>query len=208
MSLSEAIERVRRADEALASMQPAPAPLPVRGLEAVVAGAVTALDSGDWWVPGLRERAGAVLRGAPVERLVDGTVGARPYKVAPPGTSTVARALTAVGLAHATGQATLVHLGTGSTADGSFHEALNLAAALDAPVVFLVAVHPLQGAAPLPRQLHASPAKLAEAFGLAASVVDGNDANAVHDAVTAAKAALRPSLIEATLRPDAPVVAS
>ena len=207
MSLAAAIDQVREASAALVE-RGGPVPLPVTGLEAVVVGAVTALDAGDWWVPGLRERSGAVLRGAPVDRLLDGTVGARPYKVAPPGVGATHRALTAVGLAHASGRTTVVHLGTASTADGAFHEALNLAAALEAPVIFVVAVHPLTGAAPLPRQLHASPAALAAAFGLHSASVDGNDATAVNDAVAAAKAANRPSLIEATLNPDAPVVAS
>jgi len=205
VSLADDLKTLRDADQALGSASALP--LPVHGLEAVVVGAVAALDAGDWWVPGLRERVGAVLRGVPVERLVDTTAGARPYKVAPSGPDTATRALTAVGLAHATGQPCLVHLGTASTADGSFHEALNLAAALQAPVVFLVAVHPLTGAAPLPKQLHASPTALAAAFGLDTATVDGNDAAAVHQAVADAHARARPSLIEAQLRPDAPVVA-
>ena len=198
MSLAAAIDQVREASAALVE-RGGPVPLPVTGLEAVVVGAVTALDAGDWWVPGLRERSGAVLRGAPVDRLLDGTVGARPYKVAPPGVGATHRALTAVGLAHASGRTTVVHLGTASTADGAFHEALNLAAALQAPVIFLVAVHPLEGAAPLPKQLHAAPSALAEAFGLSAEVVDGTDAKAVSKAVAAAKKAGGPHLIEASL---------
>lgn len=206
-ALATALATVRAADAALAGANPKPFVLPVIGLEAVVAGAVTALDAGDWYVPGLRERIGAVLRDVPLERLVDGHAGAKPYKVAPPGPGVATRALTAVGLAHAAQRTALVHLGTASTADGAFHEALNLAAALQAPVIFLVAVHPLQGAAPLPKQLHASPAALASAFGLATAVVDGNTASQIHDAVAAAKAAGGPHLIEAQLRPDAPCVA-
>ncbi len=199
MSLDAAIATVLEADAQLNASSPQPFPIPVVGLQAVVAGAVTALDASDWWVPGLRERVGAVLRDVPVERLVDGQAGARPYKVAPPGPGVASRALTAVGLAHASGQTTLVHLGTASTADGAFHEALNLAAALKASVIFLVAVHPLDGDAPIPTQLHAKPSALAAAFGLAASVVDGQDAAAVQEAVAAAKKAGGPHLIEATL---------
>jgi 2-oxoisovalerate dehydrogenase E1 component alpha subunit len=207
MTLDAALASVLEADAQLNASGPRPFPLPVVGLQSVVAGAVTALDAGDWWVPGLRERVGAVLRGVPVERLVDGQAGARPYKVAPPGPGVASRAVTAVGLAHAAQRTTLVHLGTASTADGAFHEALNLAAALQAPVIFLVAVHPLEGAAPLPRQLHASPAALAAAFGLATAVVDGNSASSVHDAVVAAKAKGGPHLIEAKLTPGAPCAA-
>jgi TPP-dependent pyruvate/acetoin dehydrogenase alpha subunit len=204
--LDAALASVRDADQALRDA--GGLPLPVTGLEAVVAGAVSALASGDWWSPGPRERAGGVLRGAPVERLADATAGAKPYKIAPLDGPSALRAARAVGIAHATGRCCLVHLGTASTADGAFHEALNLAAALGAPVIFVVAVHPLTGAAPLPTQLHASPAALASAFGLSTDTVDGNSAQAVHDAVRAARDAGGPHLIEATLRPDAPVVAS
>lgn len=199
MTLVEAIARVQQADEVLAK-DGKPFPVPVRGLEAVVAGAVTALRRGDWWVPGLRERAGAVLRDVPVDRLVDGTQGAKPYKVAPPTPSPALRALHAVGLAQSDrDQVALVHLGVGSAADGAFHEALNLAALLGPSVIFLVAVHPLTGDAPVGPQLAASPAKLAEAFGIPAAIVDGKDAQAVHDAVVAAREAGGPRLIEARL---------
>jgi len=206
MTLDVALAQVLEADDQLIASEPRPFPLPVVGLQSVVVGALSALDASDWWVPGLRERVGAVLRGVPVARLVDGQAGARPYKVAPPGPGVASRALTAVGLAQASGRPTLVHLGIASTADGAFHEALNLAAALGAPVIFLVAVHPLDGAAPLPRQLHASPSALAEAFGLATAVIDGNAASSVHDAVAAAKAKGGPHLIEAKLDPAAPCV--
>jgi TPP-dependent pyruvate/acetoin dehydrogenase alpha subunit len=205
MTPAEAIERVRAADAALSDAGPTPFPLPVTGLEAVIAGAVTALGRADWWVPGLRERVGAVLRDAPVERLVDGAAGARPYKVAPPGASPATRALVAVGLADSSDGCALVHLGIGSASDGALHEALNLAALRDVSVIFLVAVHPLEGEAPLGPQLAASPCALAAAFGIEAVPVDGNSAQAVHDAVAAAREAGGPHLIEARLRPGADI---
>lgn len=192
--------RLRDADAALAAAGPSPFPLPIHGLETVVAGAVTALGRGDWWVPGLRERVGAVLRDVPVERLVDGTRGARPYRVAPPTPAPALRALHAVGLALADRErAALVHLGVGSCADGALHEALNLAALLRPNVIFVVAVHPLSGDAPLGPQLAATPAALAGAFGIPAAIVAGDDEAAVHDAVKAARAAGGPHLIEARL---------
>ncbi len=198
--LNTAIGRLREADQALASQDPAPFPLPIAGLEAVVAGSVTALGASDWWVPGLRERVGAVLRDVPIERLVDGTAGAKPYKVAPPTPSPALRALHAVGIAIASGKTTLVHLGIGSVADGAFHEALNLAAMQRPPIIFVVAVHPLTGDAPVGGQLATEPAQLAATFGLDIHAVDGGDAAAVHEAVAAAKAAGGPHLIQADLR--------
>lgn len=202
LPLPEAVRRVLDADAALHASGPVPFPLPVRGIESVVAGAITALRPGDWWVPGPRERVGAVLRDVPVGRLTDAFEGMRPYRIAPPTASPANRALTAVGLALADrSHAALVHLGIGGASDGSFHEALNLAALLGPSVVFLVAVHPLDGDAPLGPQLAVSPVRLAEAFGLGARSVDGTDASAVHDAVAQALVAGGPHLIEATLEP-------
>ena len=208
MSWAEAIERVQAADQALAAATPQPFPLPIAGLEAVVVGTVSALERGDWWVPGLRERVGAVLRDAPVERLVDGTTGARPYKVAPADTAPALRAAMGVGLALASpDRFTAVHLGIGSAADGAFHEALNLAALRKANLVFVVAVHPLGEDAPIGPQLATSPAKLARAFGLKTREVDGNSVQAVHDAVAAARKKGGPHLVQANLTPGEDLLA-
>ena len=201
-ALTERLVELAKADAALAALDPKPFPLPVGELAPVVVGALEALGRGDWWVPSLRERVGATLRGVPVERLVDPALGAKPFKVAPATGSPALRALVAVGLASADpSRHALVHLGIGSASDGAFHEALNTAALLEAPVVFVVSVHPLDGAAPLGRQLAATPSALAAAFGIGAEQVDGTDAATVRDAVTRAKAAGGPRLIEVRLRP-------
>ena len=201
MTPAEALQRVREADTALLASNPTPFPLPIGELAPVVAGTVSALQARDWWVPGLRERAGAAVRGVPVERLVDGLRGAKPYHVAPAGSSPALRALYAVGLASEDRPA-VVHLGIGSASDGALHEALNLAALQKAPVIFVVAVHALRGDAPLGPQLGASPAALARSFGIAAAEVDGTSVQAVHTAVAAARAAGGPHLIEARLHSE------
>jgi TPP-dependent pyruvate/acetoin dehydrogenase alpha subunit len=197
-----AIEQVRQADRELNQADPTPFPLPIAGLEAVVAGSVLALDAGDWWVPGLRERVGAVLRETPIERIIDGLRGAKPYRVAPPTPSPALRALYAVGIALSNPDAcTLVHLGIGSTADGAWFEALNTAALTQANVIFVVAVHPLEGDAPLPPQLAGNPSDIAKAIGLKVAQVDGNDIQAIHNSVSKARKAGGPHLIEARLNP-------
>lgn len=172
--------------------------VPVAGLEPVVAGALAGLERGDWWVPGLRERAGGALRGAPTERLHDPNAGARPYKIAPASPSPALRALYAVGLALGSGRCALAHLGIGSVADGAFTEALNLGALHRAQVILLVAVHPLDGDAPLGPQTAAAPTALALAYGWAVVQVDGTDADAIAAAVRAARDA-GPTLIAAAL---------
>jgi len=202
--LAHAIEQLHQADRQLLSLEPRPLPVPLRGLEAVVAGTVSALRDRDWWVPGLRERAGAVLRGVEIDQLARGTGGSRQHRVAPIHPSPALRALHAVGIALADpGCAAVVHLGIGSAADGAFHEALNLAALLRPDVVFVVAVHPLGDDAPVGPQLAARPVDLARAFGLPAMEVDGSRAPAVHEAVRQALGQGGPHLIEARLHPGA-----
>lgn len=186
-------------DAAFAALNPSPFHLPVGGLGAVVEGAIAGLGRGDWWVPGLRERVGATLRDVPLGKLVDPRHGARQYKVAPAEPS-ANRALYAVGIALATpDRTTLVHVGTASTADGAFHEALNVAALRQANVIFLVAVDPLGEGAPLPRQLATTPSRLADAFGIRSLTVDGRSVDAVRNAVIAAREARGPHLIQADL---------
>jgi len=199
-AFADAIQRVQEADQEINQGSPSPFPTPILGLEAVVVGTVLALEDGDWWLPGLRERVGAILRETPLDRLRDGHSGAKPYRVAPPNTSLALRALYAVGLG--LDGFSCVHLGIGSAADGAFHEALNLAALRASHVLFVVAVHPLAGDdAPLGPQLATAPSALAEAFGIAATVVDGNDVAAVHAAVSTARSTGGPHLIEARLTP-------
>ncbi|MCB9669076.1 MAG: hypothetical protein H6736_21050 [Alphaproteobacteria bacterium] len=193
-------DALHAAEAELASHHALPFPVSCAGLEAVISGTVAALGRTDWWVPGLRERVGAVERGVPVERLHDAADGARPYRVAPASPSPADRALYAVGLALADREkAAVVHLGIGSMADGGVHEALNLASLYQPTVVFVVAVHPLDGEAPLARQLAGTPSELAAAHGVASTVVDGGDADAVREAVAAALSARGPHLVQANL---------
>lgn len=198
--LADAVARLKQADFELSARHPSPFPLPVVGLDAVVAGTILALDRGDWWFPGLRERVGAVLRDTPLDRLVEGRAGARPYRVSPADTTPALRALVAVGAAAADrSRAAAVHLGIGSCSDGAFHEALNLAALLRPHVIFVVAALPLGEDAPLGPQLATTPAKLAEAFGIPSESVDGHDVSAVHATVRRAREAGGPRMVHANL---------
>jgi 2-oxoisovalerate dehydrogenase E1 component alpha subunit len=198
--IAAALAKLETADAELQRLHPQPFPLPVAGIEPIVAGAVLGLKRSDWWVPGLRERIGAVLRDVPIDRLVDGFAGARPYKVAPPSDHPALRAVTAVGLALSDPSvAVLVHLGIGSTSDGRFHEALNHAALHHARVIFLVAAHRLDGEAPLGPQVAVDPSAFAAAFGVPCVDIDGRDAEAVLEAVSAARETAGPTLILARI---------
>ena len=167
-----------------------PAVVSARGLEAVVAGVAVGASRRAWLLPGRRERAVALARGAAADRLDQ----ARPYRVVPPGESPAARALYAVGLA-LSGDPAVVFVGTGTAGYGAFHEALQLAAVHRAPVTFVVTWY--INAGPFAAPLAVEPSALARAVGLAAVVVDGTDAAAVRDAVANATG---PTLVQANLR--------
>src|SRR6478609_9179317 len=98
----------------------------------------------------------------------------------------------AVGLAHAARLAgddtvALALLGDGGTSEGDFHEGLNFAAVLHAPVVFLVQNNGYAISVPLTRQSAAPTlAHKAVGYGMPGRLVDGNDARAVHAARTEA----------------------
>jgi pyruvate dehydrogenase E1 component alpha subunit len=183
------------AETRLSALGPVPFALPLGRLAPVVEGAFAGMKKSDWIVPGPRERIGAVLRGCPPERLVHAHAGAKPYKVAPASSAPGARALHAVGLALADGPV-LCFLGMASAASGSFAEALNVAALSGAPVIFLVTVQQLDDTAPVGRQIAASPATLAEAFGIATARI-ASDAESVRTAVASARGKL--AVIEVTL---------
>jgi TPP-dependent pyruvate/acetoin dehydrogenase alpha subunit len=177
--------------------------VPLRGLEAVIAGGFLGIERKDWVVPGLRERAGGVLRDCPRDRLLDPASGARPYRITPVSTSPAARMLHACGLAMALRDqdaAVLCFIGQGSASYGTFHEALNLAALHKLRVIFLAHSWNLEHAdSPLARQLAGPISAHALAFGMHARAVDGGLVTEVLSAVTDARAAGGPRLIEARL---------
>jgi pyruvate dehydrogenase E1 component alpha subunit len=92
--------------------------------------------------------------------------------------------------------------GDGATSEGDFHEALNFAAVLHAPVVFLVQNNRYAISVPLPRQSAApSLAHKAIGYGIGGEQVDGNDVAALlcvlGAAVERARSGDGPQLVEA-----------
>lgn len=95
----------------------------------------------------------------------------------------------------------LTFMGDGATNIGTFHEALNMAAVWQAPVVFIIVNNlygeysPLRTTTPIDDL-----ARRADAHGIPGVIVDGQDVDAVHDAVAEAIAQARrgggPSLLE------------
>ncbi|MFJ7245712.1 pyruvate dehydrogenase (acetyl-transferring) E1 component subunit alpha [Kitasatospora sp. NPDC098652] len=184
------------------------------GQEACQIAAALVLGERDWLFPSYRDTLAVVSRGVdPLEALTllrgNAHTGYDPRasRTAPLCTPLGTQAPHAVGLAHAArlrGEpvVALAMLGDGGTSEGDFHEALNFAAVLRAPVVFLVQNNGYAISVPLSAQSAApSLAHKAVGYGMPGRLVDGNDAPAVHsvltEAVERARAGEGPTLIEA-----------
>ena len=184
------------------------------GQEACQIAAATALRPTDWLFPSYRDTLAVVSRGVDplaVLTLLRGNAhsGYDPYehRVAPLSTPLATQAPHAVGLAHAArlrGDSTvaLALVGDGGTSEGDFHEALNFAGVLNAPVVFLVQNNGYAISVPLAKQSAAPTlAHKAVGYGIHGRLVDGNDAVAMHsvlsDAVEHARSGRGPVLVEA-----------
>jgi len=184
------------------------------GQEACQIAAAQVLDDGDWLFPTYRDTVAIVARGVdPVEALTllkgDWHCGWDPrlHRVAPHATPLATQLPHAVGVAHAArlrGEPTvaMAMCGDGATSEGDFHEALNFAAVLRAPVVFFVQNNEYAISVPLAKQTAApSLAHKGIGYGIPAERVDGNDAAALlavlGSAVAKARSGLGPQLIEA-----------
>lgn len=185
------------------------------GQEACSVGSVMALDrSTDWFVPQYREAAGQLMHGLPLKQAFLWHMGSPLGFLIPPGLRMLPfQAAVAGQIPHAVGLAwglqlqhkpdvVVVHFGEGATSQGDFHEAMNLAGVVKAPVVFFCQNNywaistscKLQTAA-------ASFAQKAVAYGFPGVQVDGNDLFAVYEAtreaVERARSGNGPTLIEA-----------
>ncbi|MFJ8626382.1 pyruvate dehydrogenase (acetyl-transferring) E1 component subunit alpha [Kitasatospora sp. NPDC093550] len=184
------------------------------GQEACQIAAALVLGEQDWLFPSYRDTLAVVSRGVdPLEALTllrgNAHTGYDPRasRTAPLCTPLATQAPHAVGLAHAarlSGEpaVALAMLGDGGTSEGDFHEALNFAAVLNAPVVFLVQNNGYAISVPLSAQSAApSLAHKAVGYGMPGRLVDGNDAPAVHsvlaEAVERARCGGGPTLVEA-----------
>jgi pyruvate dehydrogenase E1 component alpha subunit len=95
----------------------------------------------------------------------------------------------------------LAYCGDGSTSEGNFHEAVNIAAVLKLPCIFIVENNQYAYSTPVRMQSASVDFGVkAQAYGIPGVTVDGTDVLAVHDATAEAAARARagegPSLIE------------
>ncbi len=123
-----------------------------------------------------------------------------------------ANGIVAAGLPIAVGAATAAQLrsdgsvavgffGDGAPAQGAFHEALNLAAVWELPVIFFCENNGYAEFSPASTQHGASLERRAAGYGIPYTAVDGNDvaatAAAMDDVVVAARAGRGPAVVEA-----------
>jgi len=189
---------------------------PVDGNEAVIVGTSHGLDPiKDWVLPQYRELVGLQRFGDEVidryTLYVMGHPGGghlpEPIRVWPPQISLAAQIPHAVGLAwgmklRGEDGVAVVFFGDGASSEGDFYEAGNFAGVLDAPVILLCVNNGWAISTPTSRQTAATSfADKAMAFGFPGVQVDGTDAVAMHEAVSAAReravAGDGPTLIEA-----------
>ncbi len=187
---------------------------PAHGQEAAQAGSIYCTTDDDWLCPSFRESVCYFHRGAdPVDDLLyaagfeEGMNIPEGAKVLPVCIPIGTQYTHALGTAWAevkdgTQNVAITYGGDGSTSEGDFHEAVNMAAVLKAPVVFFIQNN--QWAISVPRQWQTASETIAQkavAYGVPGVQVDGNDLLAVikatRDAVERARNGEGPTLIEA-----------
>lgn len=185
-----------------------------RGQEAASLGAVYALGAEDWLVPCYREYCGLFWRGLPMEYILLHWMGdergnqiPRELYMTPQAIPIGTQMLHAAGLAWAAkyrkeGRIACTFFGDGASSEGDCHEALNFAANLDLPVIFLCQNN--GWAISVPTRIQCSAPTIAQrglAYGMECVQCDGNDifavAKVVGDAAARARKENRPTFIEA-----------
>ena len=184
------------------------------GHEAIQAGATFALDDDDWIFPSYREAAIGLVRGMPVETLLQWWRG-HPSGWWNPADWNIASIAVPIAthVPHAAGLAwgkklrgekavAMAFFGDGATSEGAFHEGVNFAAVMNAPAVFVCNNNQWAISTPIEAQTRAETlADKAVGYGIPGVRVDGLDVLAVYDAardaVERARAGGGPTLIEA-----------
>src|SRR3989344_8902630 len=187
---------------------------PMKGQEATIIGSSFVLDKDDWMVPCFRESGAFLVRGFPMEMLLQYWGGDERGMKIPQGVNTLPIAIpvgtqtlhaTCIGFAlkyKKEKAAVIAYFGDGATSEGDVHEALNFAGVLQLPVVFVCQNNQWAISVPLKQQTASQTlAQKGFAYGFSNCVqVDGNDVLAVvktvQDALVRARAGKGPSFIE------------
>jgi TPP-dependent pyruvate/acetoin dehydrogenase alpha subunit len=192
------------------------------GQEAVSAGAVWALSAQDRLCILHRDLAAHVIRGVPPGRILaqymgrstglsrgrdgnvhfaDARLGCVPMVSMLPDMMCVATGMAMAFKLRGEARVALTWCGDGASSRGDFHESLNWAGVQKLPAIFIVENNQYAYSTPVQAQFAADPVGRAAAYGIVGVKVDGNDAEAMFDAVRVARlrglAGEGPTLIEA-----------
>ena len=193
------------------------------GQEAVAAGVCDVLRRDDHITTTHRGHGHCLAKGGDPERMYAELLGrstgycggkAGSMHIADPATGNLgATAIVGGGIAMAAGAAlsaqvrgtdavAVAFFGEGAVAEGSFHEALNLAVVWDLPLVLVCENNQYAELTPVSVHLRAAVHRFADPHGIPGVLVDGNDALAVRAAAATAVARARagdgPSLLQCT----------
>jgi pyruvate dehydrogenase E1 component alpha subunit len=187
---------------------------PFSGQEAAQVGSAIQLEKGDWLFPYGRDLAACFVFGKDVKSAFLYAMGHIDGGKSPDGVNIFPLAIMippqipqAVGAAWAAkkrgeDRVAMTTFGDGGTSKGDFHEGLNLAAVLKAPVIFFCQNNQWAISTPVEKQM-ATPtiAQKSIAYGIEGVRVDGNDVLAVYEvtraAIQRARSGEGPTLIEA-----------
>jgi len=187
---------------------------PIAGQEAAQVGSSLALQQEDWLFGSYRDGLASVVRKLPPELILLFFRGHPKAGMVPPDVNVfglqigIAEQIPhAVGVAwgmklRKTNAATLTLFGDGATSEGAFHEGINFAGVLRAPVVLVCQNDGWAISVPRTSQTASETlAQKATAYGVPGRFVDGNDVLAMYREVSAALARARsgqgPTFIEA-----------
>lgn len=158
------------------------------GQEAAQVGSAYALKKTDWGVPAFRELGMWLIKGWPVEKILQywygnewGSHMEEDTRLLPVSVPIASHFQHAVGIGMATrfrneDDVVMAYTGDGGTSQGDFHEALNFAGVYKTPTVFVVQNN--QYAISVPRSMQTASENLAMkaiAYGMPGIYVDGND---------------------------------
>ncbi|MEI5909008.1 pyruvate dehydrogenase (acetyl-transferring) E1 component subunit alpha [Bacillus spongiae] len=187
---------------------------PYEGQEASQVGSALALRKDDWLFPSYRDHGATMTFGHSLRNILlfwngrnEGCVPPDGKRIFPPGIPIATQLPHAAGAAYAeklkgSNHAAIVYFGDGATSEGDFHEGLNVASVLKAPVVFLNQNNYYAISVPLHKQMNTKTiAQKALSYDIPGVRVDGNDVFAVYEetkkALQRARNGEGPTLIEA-----------
>ncbi|MDQ0269636.1 pyruvate dehydrogenase (acetyl-transferring) E1 component subunit alpha [Cytobacillus purgationiresistens] len=187
---------------------------PFEGQEAAQVGSAMALAEGDWMFPTYRDHGAAIVFGHSLSKVLlfwngrnEGCIPPKGKNIFPPGIPIATQIPHAAGAAYAerkrgSTSAAIAYFGDGATSEGDFHEGVNFASVMRAPVVFFNQNNQFAISVPISKQMNSKTiAQKALAYDIPGIRIDGNDVFTAYfetlQALERARNGGGPTLIEA-----------